>query len=146
MKRRPTPQRLSAARWIVRPLLAACAVVVLAASFPESPVADAAMRGQWDDVRAMIREGADVTIPQGDGIGQPGAGTQASPPSSSKQAPTPRPSPATETTHRCIWPARWGASASSKTCSPQESIRTFARRAAGQRLCISRLRLAVRQP
>lgn len=34
----------------------------------ESPVADAAMRGETDRVRALLRDGADVNAPQGDGM------------------------------------------------------------------------------
>ncbi len=35
---------------------------------PDSPVADAAMRGDAAAVRALIAEGADVNVPQGDGM------------------------------------------------------------------------------
>ncbi len=41
---------------------------VLAAAAVESPVADAAMRGQLDTVRALIAQHADVNAPQGDGM------------------------------------------------------------------------------
>lgn len=34
----------------------------------ESPVADAAQRGQWTDVRALLEKGADVNAAQGDGM------------------------------------------------------------------------------
>ena len=46
----------------------ACAAVALAAEAPESPVADAAMRGDPAAVRALIQGGADVNAPQGDGM------------------------------------------------------------------------------
>src|SRR2546428_10916249 len=39
----------------------------LAAASPES-IADAAMRGDRADVLAMIKQGADVNAPQGDGV------------------------------------------------------------------------------
>ncbi len=42
--------------------------VLLASTRPDSPVADAAMRGDADAVRALIREGADVNAAQGDGM------------------------------------------------------------------------------
>jgi len=35
---------------------------------PESPVADAAMRGEVEQVRALLRDGADVNAAQGDGM------------------------------------------------------------------------------
>ncbi len=38
------------------------------ASVAESPVADAAMRGETERVRALLREGADVNAAQGDGM------------------------------------------------------------------------------
>ena len=41
---------------------------LLVASAAESPVADAAMRGDIDTVRALLREGADVNAAQGDGM------------------------------------------------------------------------------
>ncbi len=55
-------------RWASRSLVAVCLLAVSAAGFPESPVADAAMRGQWDQVQALVDQGADVTTPQGDGM------------------------------------------------------------------------------
>ena len=42
--------------------------VVLWVSAPESPVADAAMRGDIETVRSLLREGADVNAAQGDGM------------------------------------------------------------------------------
>ena len=42
--------------------------VLSAAALPESPIADAAMRGDGASVRALIQEGADVNAPQGDGM------------------------------------------------------------------------------
>ena len=44
------------------------APLVLVASAAESPVADAAMRGDIDTVRVLLREGADVNAAQGDGM------------------------------------------------------------------------------
>jgi ankyrin repeat protein len=43
------------------------AFVVSASSRPDSPVADAAMRGDAEAVRALLKQGADVNAPQGDG-------------------------------------------------------------------------------
>ena len=46
-----------------------CLTLLLsAAGPPESPVADAAMRGDVDQVRALLRGGADVNASQGDGM------------------------------------------------------------------------------
>src|SRR5687768_9642814 len=42
--------------------------VLLAATPPDAPVADAAMRGDVDAVRALIKQGADVNAAQGDGM------------------------------------------------------------------------------
>ncbi len=39
-----------------------------AAPLPDSPVADAAMRGDTETVRSLLREGADVSAAQGDGM------------------------------------------------------------------------------
>jgi len=44
------------------------AVLVAAAPAPDSPVADAAMRGDADAVRELLRAGADVNAAQGDGM------------------------------------------------------------------------------
>ena len=49
-------------------VVALSAPVILVASAAESPVADAAMRGDIDTVRALLREGADVNAAQGDGM------------------------------------------------------------------------------
>ncbi|MCH7489559.1 MAG: ankyrin repeat domain-containing protein, partial [Gemmatimonadetes bacterium] len=53
----------------VNVLGALCMAVVLwgwgGTSAPESPVADAAMRGGIETVRALLREGADVNAAQG---------------------------------------------------------------------------------
>lgn len=49
-------------------LCAAALVWAAAAPPPEAPVADAAMRGERDKVRALLREGADVNAAQGDGM------------------------------------------------------------------------------
>lgn len=49
-------------------MVAFMAVVLLGATGPESPVADAAMRGQVDAVQALLARGADVNVPQGDGM------------------------------------------------------------------------------
>ena len=43
-------------------------LVATAATPPDSPVADAAMRGDLDEVRELLRSGADVNAPQGDGL------------------------------------------------------------------------------
>jgi len=43
-------------------------LVFLAAGPPDAPVADAAMRGDLDSVREMLRRGADVNAPQADGM------------------------------------------------------------------------------
>jgi ankyrin repeat protein len=53
-----------------RGLLSALALTlaVSAASPPEAPVADAAMRGDVDRVRALLRDGMDVNAAQGDGM------------------------------------------------------------------------------
>ncbi len=46
-----------------------CLVLLLTAAVPpESPVADAAMRGDADAVRELLRKGADVNAAQGDGM------------------------------------------------------------------------------
>ena len=46
-----------------------CATLFVAAvGPPETPVADAAMRGDTETVRALLREGADVNAAQGDGM------------------------------------------------------------------------------
>lgn len=42
--------------------------LVFASGGADSPVADAAMRGDADRVRALLRDGADVNAPQGDGM------------------------------------------------------------------------------
>ncbi len=49
-------------------VVALWAPALLVASAAESPVADAAMRGDIDTVRALLREGADVNAAQGDGM------------------------------------------------------------------------------
>lgn len=51
----------------VWPALVAIVMVFSAAAY-ESPVADAAMEGQADRVRALVAEGADVNAAQGDGM------------------------------------------------------------------------------
>ena len=53
-----------------RRLVAALSVafVVSGATWPESPVADAAMRGEVDAVRELLRRGLDVNAAQGDGM------------------------------------------------------------------------------
>ena len=43
-------------------------LVATAATPPDSPVADAAMWGDLDEVRELLRSGADVNAPQGDGL------------------------------------------------------------------------------
>lgn len=59
MRRRPTPLMLL-------PFL--LGTVLLAATLGESPVADAAMRGDIEEIRSLIDTGADVDAPQGDGM------------------------------------------------------------------------------
>jgi ankyrin repeat protein len=51
---------------VLLPLLAT--LLVWGAVPPESPVADAAMRGDVEAVRALLERGADVNAPQGDGM------------------------------------------------------------------------------
>ena len=46
----------------------AAAVLIAATSAPGAPVADAAMRGDWDGVRTLVGQGADVNLAQGDGM------------------------------------------------------------------------------
>ena len=57
--RRPTGIRLKAG---------VVAVLLYAAPAADSPVADAAMRGDTETVQALISRGADVNTPQGDGM------------------------------------------------------------------------------
>jgi ankyrin repeat protein len=53
----------------MRVLLAAAAALVLTAAAPgDAPVADAAMRGDVEAVRALLKQGADVNAAQGDGM------------------------------------------------------------------------------
>jgi len=47
---------------------AMCFMVLIAAGPPESPVADAAMRGDAESVVTLLRRGADVNAAQGDGM------------------------------------------------------------------------------
>jgi ankyrin repeat protein len=49
-------------------LFAVSLFALLAAAPPEAPVADAAMKGDREAVRALVRQGADVNAPQGDGM------------------------------------------------------------------------------
>ena len=61
------------ARRSVRPRLDVVAALLVllvasAATPPDSPVADAAMRGDLDQVRELLRSGADVNAPQSDGV------------------------------------------------------------------------------
>ena len=54
-----------------RSLFVAGALALLLATTPisaSSPVADAAMNGDGDTVRALLRKGADVNAAQGDGM------------------------------------------------------------------------------
>ncbi len=60
-------------RGSVRPRLDVIAALLMvlvatAATPPDSPVADAAMRGDLDEVRELLRSGADVNAPQSDGL------------------------------------------------------------------------------
>ncbi len=43
-------------------------VLLLVTPAPESPVADAAMKGEMETVRSLLRDGADVNAAQGDGM------------------------------------------------------------------------------
>ena len=43
-------------------------VLLLVRAAPESPVADAAMKGDIESVRSLLRSGADVNAAQGDGM------------------------------------------------------------------------------
>ena len=52
----------------VKLMVALCATVLLAATFPESPVADAARDGDVDAVRALLQRGVDVNTAHGDGM------------------------------------------------------------------------------
>jgi len=47
---------------------ALCLTVIVAAGPPEAPVADAAMRGDIEALRSLLRDGADVNAAQGDGM------------------------------------------------------------------------------
>ncbi len=51
-----------------RTLAALAAFALMGAVSPESPVADAAMRGSLTEVRALLADGADVNASQGDGM------------------------------------------------------------------------------
>jgi len=64
MRSARAPRRAAPYRWAVLGLAAA----LVAAMTPESPVADAAMRGDLEEVRSLLRSGADVNEPQGDGM------------------------------------------------------------------------------
>lgn len=56
-------------RGFAKALIAMCAAIVLGGMTPfEAPVADAAMRGEVETVRALLRDGADVNEAQGDGM------------------------------------------------------------------------------
>lgn len=48
--------------------VALCSPVVLRGATAESPVADAAMKGDTTTVRSLLSAGADVNVPQGDGM------------------------------------------------------------------------------
>lgn len=52
----------------VKVLAALMVTLLTAASFPEAPVAEAAMRGDYDAVRSLLQEGADANAAQGDGM------------------------------------------------------------------------------
>ena len=56
------------ARWVAVLLLVLALPAFGAFAGPDSPVADAAMRGDAGAVRALIVKGADVNAPQGDGM------------------------------------------------------------------------------
>ncbi len=47
---------------------AVCLAALLGVAGPESPVADAAQRGEIEAVRALLKQGADVNAAQGDGM------------------------------------------------------------------------------
>ena len=52
----------------VSAVVALCIPSLLVAASPNSPVADAAMRGETEAVRSLLRQGADVNAAQGDGM------------------------------------------------------------------------------
>jgi ankyrin repeat protein len=52
----------------VNVVAALLATVLLVASVPDAPIADAAMHGDRERVRTLIRSGADVNLAQGDGM------------------------------------------------------------------------------
>ena len=69
-KRRAVPhsdRTLPASGWVTALLVVAGLPVLVSLEGP-GPVADAAMRGDAAAVRALIAEGADVNVPQGDGM------------------------------------------------------------------------------
>ncbi|MSR37109.1 MAG: ankyrin repeat protein, partial [Gemmatimonadetes bacterium] len=43
-------------------------VALLGAGVPDAPIADAAMRGDIESVRALLKQGAEVNAAQGDGM------------------------------------------------------------------------------
>jgi ankyrin repeat protein len=51
-----------------RRVFAAATLIFIAATAPDAPIADAAMRGDVAAVRTLIAQGADVNAPQGDGM------------------------------------------------------------------------------
>lgn len=56
------------ARALLRVAAVSVITLTMAASFAEAPVADAAMRGDVEAVRSLLREGADANAAQGDGM------------------------------------------------------------------------------
>src|SRR6266849_1949974 len=53
---------------LIAAFAAICATALLGAAPSSSPVADAAMRGDREAVRALLKQGADVSAPHGDGM------------------------------------------------------------------------------
>ena len=60
-------QHRSSARWSVMGALL-ISVLFSGATLPDSAVADAAMKGDIEAVRALLKDGADVNAAQGDGM------------------------------------------------------------------------------
>src|SRR4051812_8232322 len=55
-------------RYMLSAFLTVCGIALVHAAPSNSPVADAAMRGDRQAVRALLQQGADVNAAQGDGM------------------------------------------------------------------------------